>query len=198
MRNTANKYHWWVWGVLAVSGSHWVCPRSRRVCFPGLHCLGSRLLCLGTFWGGPWVACISQIYTIQVLGYSTKAQIRACGLCPSQVQAAQATRCLVRAHSPGAVRLITSLVPAAGFPGCTAASQVCLVSPLGSWSLAATLLMDVNYPVSQEDLVNNWEPARSLAGDSVSGAEFASFLLALAGARLPPYLQQGMGQSAAC
>ena len=43
-RNTANKYHWSVWGVLAVSGPHWVCPNSQRVCFPGLHCSGSRLL----------------------------------------------------------------------------------------------------------------------------------------------------------
>ena len=44
-RNTANKYHWCVWGVLTVSGPHWVCPCSWRVCFPGLHCSGSRLLC---------------------------------------------------------------------------------------------------------------------------------------------------------
>ena len=29
-RNTANKYHWHVWGVLAVYGSHWVCPSSWR------------------------------------------------------------------------------------------------------------------------------------------------------------------------
>ena len=28
-RNTANKYHWHVWGVLAVSGPHWICPSSR-------------------------------------------------------------------------------------------------------------------------------------------------------------------------
>ena len=77
-RNTANKYHWRVWGVLAVSGSHWVCPRSWCVCFPDLHCLGFRLLCQGTFWGGPWVVCTSQIYAaqVQVLGYSTKAQIQ--------------------------------------------------------------------------------------------------------------------------
>ena len=27
-RNTANKYHWHVWGVLRVSGSHWVYPSS--------------------------------------------------------------------------------------------------------------------------------------------------------------------------
>ena len=30
-RNTANKYHWCVWGVLAVYGPRWVCPSSRRV-----------------------------------------------------------------------------------------------------------------------------------------------------------------------
>ena len=64
--------------MLAVSGPHWVCPCSQCVCFPGLHCSGSRLLCWGTVEGGPWVACPSQIYAtqIQVLGYSTKAQIQ--------------------------------------------------------------------------------------------------------------------------
>ena len=44
-RNTANKYHWHVWGVLAVSWPHWVWPCSWRVCFPSLHCSGFRLLC---------------------------------------------------------------------------------------------------------------------------------------------------------
>ena len=44
-RNTANICHWHVWGVLTVSRPHWVCPHSRRVCFPSLHCSGSRLLC---------------------------------------------------------------------------------------------------------------------------------------------------------
>ena len=59
----------------------------------------------------------------------------ACVLCPSQVQAAQATGCLVSSLSPGgAVRLITSPVLAARFPRCAvgAPSQVCRVSPLGS------------------------------------------------------------------
>ena len=54
----------------------------------------------------------------------------ACVLCPSQVQPAQVIRCLGSALSPGgAVRLITSPVPAAWFPGCTARvlSQVCCV-----------------------------------------------------------------------
>ena len=59
----------------------------------------------------------------------------ACVLCPSQVQAAQVTRCLASAHSPGgAVHLITSPIPDARFPWCAmgAPSQVCRVSPLGS------------------------------------------------------------------
>ena len=47
-RNTANKYHWCVWGVLAVSGPHGVCLCSWRVYFPGLHCSGSRLFCWRT------------------------------------------------------------------------------------------------------------------------------------------------------
>ena len=58
----------------------------------------------------------------------------ACILCPSQVRASQATRCLASALSPGMVHLITSPVPAARFPWCAARapSQVCHVSPLGS------------------------------------------------------------------
>ena len=43
-RGTAVKYHWHVWGTLAVFWPHWVCPRSQHVCFPHLYCLGSRLL----------------------------------------------------------------------------------------------------------------------------------------------------------
>ena len=52
-----------------------------------------------------------------------------------------------------------------------------------------TLLVDVNCPGSQEDLVSNWKPARSLVGDAVSGAEFAPCLPAAespSGARNPP------------
>ena len=60
-RNPANKYNWRVWGVLAVSRPHWVCPRSRCVCFPSLHCSGSRLLCQGTVLSRPWVLCTSQV-----------------------------------------------------------------------------------------------------------------------------------------
>ena len=37
--------------------------------------------------------------------------------------------------------------------------------------------MDVNHPGSQEDLVSNWDPARSLVDDTISGAEIAPFWL---------------------
>ena len=43
-RGTADKYHWHVWGVLAVFRPRWVCPHLGCVCFPRLHCSGSRLL----------------------------------------------------------------------------------------------------------------------------------------------------------
>ena len=41
---TADKYHWRVWGALAVFRPYWVCPHSWPVYFPRLHYSGSRLL----------------------------------------------------------------------------------------------------------------------------------------------------------
>ena len=102
------------------------------------------------------------------------------------------------AHSPQVqCCLITSAIPAAQFAVCAvgAPSQVCRVSPLGCWSLAVILLAHVNRPGSQEDLVSNWEPVRSLVEDAVSGAEVASCLPALSVARLSPCLRQGLGWS---
>ena len=101
-----------------------------------------------------------------------------------------------QAHSPRrTVHLITSPAPAPRFPGCAARvpPQVCRVSPLGSWSLTETFPADVNSPVSQEDLVSNWEPAHNLVEDAVSAAEIAPHLLALAVACLPLCLQQEEG-----
>ena len=59
--------------------------------------------------------------------------------------------------------------------------------------MTATLLADVNHPGSQEDLVSNWEPARSLVEDAISEAKIASHLPALAAACLPLCLWQGEG-----
>ena len=86
--------------MLAVSWPHWVCPRSWRVCFPCLHCLGSRLLCWELSEGGPEFYALPRSKPLR-FRYSGTPQRRrlawACGLCSSQVRAAQVTRCLVSA-----------------------------------------------------------------------------------------------------
>ena len=101
---------------------------------------------------------------------------------------------------PGAWRvwllwLIASPVPAAQFSGCTmgAHSQVCRVSLLGSWSLAATLPADVNCPESQEVLVSN-EACLQFSSACLSGVAIVPFWLWLP---LPACLWQGMGRSTA-
>ena len=83
-RDTANKRHWRVWGARAVSGPHWVCPRSRRVLSQSTL-LRLQVALPGTVWDRPWDACTSQVWAaqVQVLGYSTKAQTRlGLVLCP--------------------------------------------------------------------------------------------------------------------
>ena len=67
------------------------------------------------------------------------------------------------------------------------------MSPLGSSSLAVTLLADVNHTGSQKDLVSNWEPAHSLVEDAFSGAKIGPCLPALAVAHLPLCLRWGNG-----
>ena len=113
-------------------------PPFMGVCFPRLHCSGSRLLYLE----GPCVACGSSFWVLH-------KSIDSVGpaFCAFPAQAAQAARSLTGALSPGAVRLLPSVVPACfRLPvGC-----VRLVSVLGSWTLAATLPADVDHPESQE------------------------------------------------
>ena len=93
-RNTANKQHW---RVLTVSQPHWVCPRSLRVCFPCLHCLGSRLLCWELSEASPGLYALprSKLLRFRYSGTPQKCRLGwACVLCPSQVRAAQVARCL--------------------------------------------------------------------------------------------------------
>ena len=72
-RNTANKYHW---RVLTVIQPHWVCPCSRHVCFPSLHCSDSRLLCRELSDAGPGLHALprSKLLGFRFLG--TKVQTR--------------------------------------------------------------------------------------------------------------------------
>ena len=93
------------------------------------------------------------------------------------------------------LQLITSPVPAAQFSGCTtsAPSQVCLVSLLGSWSLTATLLADVDHPESQEVLVSS-KACLQFGRWCLSGTAIAPFWPCLPS---PAFLWQGMGRSSA-
>ena len=125
--------------MLAVSRPHWVCPRSRRVCFPCLHCLGSRLLCQELSEASPSLYALprSKPHRFRYSGSPQRHRLSwACVLCPSQVRAAQVIRCLV-----SAVAVTYRLpVPATQFSGCTT----------GAPSQA-----DVDRPESQEVLVSN-------------------------------------------
>ena len=166
--------------VLTVSGPHWVCPAHGSVCFPGLHCSGSRLLCRGAVQSGPWVACPSQVWDAQVqgLGCSRKAQTRRGPRSVPFPGARSSGKQVLGEHTvPGGQWvLITSPVPAARFPE-WAARAPSQVSPLGSSSQAATLLADVNRPGSQGDLVSKLEPAHSSVEGAVTRAEIAPCLL---------------------
>ena len=97
--NSAKKHLWRVWGALAVSQPHWVCPRSRSrsVCFPGLCCSGSRLLCRELSEAGPGLYALPRSKPLRFRYSGTPQRCRlswACVLCPSQVRAAQVTRSL--------------------------------------------------------------------------------------------------------
>ena len=157
-RNTANKYHWNVWECLQCLCHTGLAPAHWHVCFPILHCSGSRLLC---------------------------RELSGTGM----------TRYLVStvAGSWG-LPLIASLVPAPRFSDCITStpSQVCRVSLLGSWSLAATLPEDVDHPESQEVLVSN-KACLQFGRWCLSGAVIALFWLWLPP---PAYLWLGMGWSA--
>ena len=122
-RNTANKYHWLVWGVLAAFQSHWVCPRSRHMCFHSLHCSGSRLLCQELSEASPGLHALPRSKPLSFRFSGTPQRRRlglACVLCLSQVQAAQVTRCLASTVAPSwRLHLISSPISAAWFSGCT-------------------------------------------------------------------------------
>ena len=87
-RHAVNKYHWRLWGVLAVFRQQWVCPRSWSVCFPCLHCTGSRLLCRELSEASPGLYALprSELLRFNYLGSPQRCRLGwACILCPSQV-----------------------------------------------------------------------------------------------------------------
>ena len=73
---------------------------SWRVCFPSLHCSGSRLLCQELSEAGPGLYALPRSKPLRFRYSDTPQRHRvgwACVLCPSQVRAAQVMRCLASA-----------------------------------------------------------------------------------------------------
>ena len=83
-----------------MSRLHWVCPCSQRVCFPCLHCLGSRLLCRELSEARPGLYALPRSKPLRFRYSGSPQRLRlgwTCVLSPSQVRAAQVTRCLASA-----------------------------------------------------------------------------------------------------
>ena len=77
-------------------------PHSWRVCLPHLHCSDSRLLCRELSDAGPGLHAFPRFKPLRFRFSGTPQRCRlgcACILCPSQVRAAQVTRCLASGHS---------------------------------------------------------------------------------------------------
>ena len=96
-RNTANKYHWRVWGVLPVSQAHWVCPRSWRVCFHRLHCSGSRLLCQALSESGPGLHALPRSKPLRLRHSGSPQRRRLVGPAFCALPRSEQLRCLASA-----------------------------------------------------------------------------------------------------
>ena len=135
-------------------------PRSQNVCFPRLHCSGSRLLyrgralCCVHF---PGLSCSGS-----GCGYSTKMQI-GLGLrfVPSLVGVTQAPRSLMSTLSPGAGCLIASAVPASVFA--LVQSAFCLFWEADSWLHPSRQVSTIQN--LRTSLVRDWNPVCSLGGE---------------------------------
>ena len=113
-RHAVNKYHWRLWGVLAVFRQQWVCPRSWSVCFPCLHCTGSRLLCREPSKASPGLHAPPRSKPLRFRHSGSPQRRRlgwACVLCSSLIRAAQ-VMCLASANAA------TYGLPATRLSGC--------------------------------------------------------------------------------
>ena len=143
-RDTANKHHWCVWGALAVSGptgfapTHgvWACPVYTAQA-PG--CSAGELS-----EGSPGLCALPRSTPLRFRFSGTPQRHRlswACVSCPSQVPAAQATRCLA-----------SSVLPA-GWCILSPPSPSCLVSWVSSGSAISGVLC-----VSSGELISGCDP----------------------------------------
>ena len=197
-RNTANIYHWLVWGVLAVSLPHWVCYCSRCVCFPSLHCSASRWLCQELFEVG--LGCM-HFPGLSHSGSGSRVLHKGSDLVGPAFCALPRSKQLRwpdawRAQSPplGGCNLLHPPSLLLGFLGVQPARLLRCTVYL-SWGADLWLIFpaDVDCPESQEVLVSN-EACLQFGRWYLSGATIAPFQLWMP---LPACLQLGMGWSTA-
>ena len=102
---------------------------------------------------------------------------------PSPSRAAQGTRSLTSALSPGAAQLPSPSLPQ--FPGALVLCTMCLFWGADLWLQPSQQISPIQN--LRKSLVRNLKPVCSLVGEAISGAEFTSFWLWLAPASpLPP------------
>ena len=155
-RNTASKYHWHVWGVLAnpVVSATLGLPLLTVCAFPvytaqAPGCSAGELSKVG-----PGLCALPRSKPLRFSGTPQRHRLSwACVLCPSQVRAAQVTRWLARALSPGgAVQLITSPSQLLGFLGaqreCRLRCNMCLLWGADLWLQPSWRLSTVRIPGS--------------------------------------------------
>ena len=97
-----------MWGVLTVSRPYWVCPAHNMCAFPVYTAQAPGCSSGALSKAGPGLYALprSKPLRFRFLGTPQRCRLNwACVLCPSQVRVAQATRCLARALSSGAVDL---------------------------------------------------------------------------------------------
>ena len=177
-----------------MSRPHWVCLRSWRVCFPCLHCLGSRLLGQGQSEAGPGLYALPRSKPLRFRYSGSPQRCRlswACVLCSSRVRAAQVTRCLPNVVTatyclPRPCRSVFWVYNQRTFSGVP-----CVSSGADLWLRLPPA--DVDRPESQKVLVSN-EACLQFGSCCLSGALIAPFPLWLP---LPACLWWGIGQSTA-
>ena len=150
-------------------------PPSWLVCFPCLHCLGSRLLCWGLSEASPGLYALprSKLLRFRYLGTPQRCRLGwACVLCPSQVRAAQATKYLVSAIA------VTYCLPCPSCSvfwvnnGCAFSGVPCVSS--GELISGCDSPANVDHQESQEVLVSN-EVCLQFGRGCLSGATIAFF-----------------------
>ena len=87
-------------GVLTVSGPHWVCPRSRHVCFPIPHCSGCSLFCWKLSEAGPGLHALPRSKPLRFRFLGTPQNTDSVGPAFCALPRSEQLRCLVSTVAP--------------------------------------------------------------------------------------------------